>query len=170
MSHRVESMIHAGILALIALALPVAAAIGTSTYTSRVEQTSQISESVRQMDAVVDITPHAKDAVLGMVSVPVHWTLDDRSHSGATMADASVKQGDSVLIWVGPDGEQAAKPPSRTEALPDAIAVAVGCFGLFTAVMLTLWHGAGRFLDHLRWNDWSREWAALAVDRKWNHL
>jgi hypothetical protein len=169
-SHRAESVVRIGLALLIALALPVAAAIGTGAYTTRVEQTDRAAAAAHEVQAVVDTTPKPKDSVLGMVAVTVHWTYRGKQHTGTTMVDAAAKAGDPATIWIGPDGEQTAKPPSRSEAMPDAVAVAVGCYGLFSAFLLAVWHATGRMFARWRCSDWSREWAALAGIRKWNHL
>lgn len=169
-SYRVESVLHAALIVLIALALPVAGAFGTSTYTARVEQSDRIAASVHTVQAVVDADPKPKDSLLGVAPVTVHWGLDGRTHTGVAMVATENKAGDKVPVWIDANGNQAAKPPSRSEALPDAVAIAVGAFGLFTAAMLTVWHVAGRLMDWHRRADWAREWAALAGARKWNHL
>lgn len=169
-SYRVESILHAALIVLIALALPLAGALGTSTYTARVDQSDRIAASEHTVAAVLDADPKPKDSLLGVAPVTVHWTLDGRTYTGVAMVAVETKAGDKVSVWVGANGNQVAKPPSRSEALPDAVAIAVGAYGLFAAFMLTLWHLASRLLDWRRRTDWAHEWAALADARKWNHL
>jgi hypothetical protein len=169
-SYRVESLLHIVAVLLIALAVPVAATLATSTYTARVQQADRAAAAVHQVRATLDETPNPRDIIYGVAAVRVHWSYNGTTHSGETIADAKAKAGDPAQVWVNDKGEQAPKPPTHAQALPDAIALGIGSFGLFTALVLTLWHLLGWFLDRRRCAHWSRQWAALAGERKWNHL
>jgi len=168
-SYRVESVLHCGAIVLIALAVPIAAALGTTNYTVHVHQSDLAGAAFHSVRATLDADVDPGDMVSGVMTVPSHWNYADKTHSGAAIVDANAKAGDHLSIWVDNNGNQTAHPPTHSEALPDAIALSFGVFGLFTAFILMLWHGLGWWLERRRRATWSREWAALEGEPKWNH-
>lgn len=168
-SYRVESALHVGAILLILLAIPVAAILGTHTYSARIQQCDRVAASIHSVTATLtsDADPH--DMVYGVMTAKTGWTYAGRPHAGDAIVTAKARAGDHISVWVNDAGDQTSKPPTHAQALPDAIALAFGVFGLFTAVILAVWHLIGWWLESRRRAGWSREWAALENVPKWNH-
>jgi hypothetical protein len=168
-SYRVESVLHAGAVILILLAIPVAATLGAQTYAARLQQCDRVAATIHPAQATLDSDANPRDMVYGVVTVKAHWSYAGHDHTGDTVVTSRAKAGDHISIWVDNAGDQTATPPTHAQALPDAIALAVGVYGLFTACVLAVWHLVGWWLEARRRADWSREWAALEDTPKWNH-
>jgi hypothetical protein len=168
-SYRVESVLHAGAVILILLAIPVAVTLGAQTYTSRIQQCDRVAASIHATQAVLDSDANPRDMVYGVMTVKAHWRYAGRDHSGETIVTARAKAGEHIPIWVNNAGDQTSRPPTHAQALPDAVAFAVGVYGLFAAFVLAVWHLVGWRLELRRCAGWSREWAALENVPKWNH-
>lgn len=168
-SYRVESVLHAGAIILIMLAIPVVAVLGAQTYTARVQLCDRVAASTHSVQATLDSDANPRDMVYGIMTVNSHWTYAGRAHTGDTIVTAQAKTGDKVSIWVNGVGEQTSRPPTHAQALPDAVALAIGVYGLFAAFILAAWHLIGWWLESRRRAEWSREWSALENVPKWNY-
>jgi hypothetical protein len=147
------------------LALPVAAAIGTSVYD---KQTRLYAEEAEHRHAVtatalengtVDVGPGPEDVSF---FVRASWTDAGSDHVDVVEWADKATIGDQADIWVDDATGEPADPPSPpSAAVSDAVGVA---FSVWFAVMATAVGGAyliGEFLAHRTYIQWDRELQSL---------
>ncbi|MBB1245333.1 hypothetical protein GL263_17410 [Streptomyces durbertensis] len=92
---------------------------------------------------------------------------DGNERAGVAHVRADARAGETVDIWVGPDGRVTDRPAPATSA-PLAGAVAGGAAaGAATAAALAAAYALRRTCDRHRDHLWETEWAA--VEPKWSH-
>ena len=142
-SDRWESMLHLLVVVLLLLAIPVAAAVGTETYTRSADRIRATNASEIATQATV-LTPPKETRPAGptqsaLYESQIQWQRDGNLVNGTIEVPRDTKVGATVSLWRGSDGRPA-DPPRRTEtAVWDGVgtgfALLVGAgFGVFALV------------------------------------
>lgn len=163
-SDRTEAWVSALAVLIIAIAAPVAGAIGTSVYDAQAHLSAEEGKSRQRVVAIA----------LGETSVVVlpadvefdvraTWSVAGREHDEIVVWPDEAKAGDQETIWVDDQGQQVTPPSPRSRAVGDAVGVALSLWLGAIAV------GAGgvsmtrRRLDRGRYSRWEHEINALIL-------
>ena len=166
LSDRVESIATVFAILIAVLAIPVAAAIGTTVHERRSAAHAEYVASIHQTEAtaVVDGRPIAAEHYRVIFSTQLRWNAAGRNHSATVDWPQRVRAGDHVMLWVNEFGELTDAPESVDHAARDGIAMAAVLWftviGLSAAALQLLrWR-----LDVVRFARWDRALDALADD------
>ncbi|GAA0247888.1 hypothetical protein GCM10010492_54550 [Saccharothrix mutabilis subsp. mutabilis] len=150
------------------LGLPVAAALGSETYTaqaalSRAQQaTRHRTDAVLLADAPSTAVETGPGTGVGKSPVPAQWTLPDgRVRRGEVEVDNDLVTGTTVRIWVDAGGAPVAEPLTAEAALISAVVVAVASWlalGGGMALLVVLFRSAHQ---RVRLRRWGRDWAEV---------
>lgn len=165
-SDRVESIATVLVILIAVIALPVAAAVGTSAYERMSMADAEYAASIHQTEASVVGAGRPEVAEIYEVeySTPVQWNAGGRSHAATVEWTEQVRVGDHIMVWVNDDGDLAPAPAPVDQAARYAIATAIVLWsagvGLSAGVLCLLrWR-----LDVRRFANWERELETLADD------
>ena len=158
-SDRIWSSLVIAAVAIGTLAIPVAAAVGTSVYASgraRIEQQQHVDS---QWSGTVspDPVPGTKD--MGAARKVVAWTMNGTARTEPLVAHFSARPGNTIAVWTNATGDQVPPPPQTSSTAVDGIAAAIT---LYCASVLAV-HGiltAARTL--ISWRNgraWDAEWS-----------
>ncbi|MTE14301.1 Rv1733c family protein [Nocardia aurantiaca] len=159
-SDRFESVLHLLMVVLMLFAVPVAAAVGTATYTRSADRISTENAQKTTVHATVLTEPKetqpAGPAQPARFESQVQWQRDGSVANAAIEVRPDTKSGSTVQIWLGPDGIPT-DPPQQPE-------MAVWN-GIGTGVALELGAGAGALallwcVTHLLHRLHDRRWEA----------
>jgi hypothetical protein len=109
----------------------------------------------------------AADGTRSAPRTPARWTgPDGAGHTGMIFAEAGVRRGSAVPLWVDEHGIAVA-PPERTNAPTDAVMAALlAAGGVVTGLAglrrIVVWR-----LNRRRLRAWQEEW--LVVGPRWSH-
>ncbi|MEC3918705.1 Rv1733c family protein [Nocardia sp. CDC160] len=165
-SDRWESVIRALIVVVLVFMVPVAGAIGTTTYTRTAEQIKADNAAKVRVSAtaVADATraPSSSPYHDGGYQASVRWVRAGAEATGTVAVEADTKSGASVPVWLGPDGKPTGAPDSPDAAVFNGIGIGLMVLLLSgtTAVML-LW-GMELALGGVRNLRWESEWRRIA--------
>ncbi|MDI9894336.1 hypothetical protein QM797_06310 [Rhodococcus sp. IEGM 1381] len=152
-----------GVAALLLL-IPVAATIGSVTYSDLSLRSQQQRAQYVLVDArVIDATRSARSDTDGVTTVAgtatVQWSAPDGSlRSGATDVPSAVRIGATTPIWRDADGNLVRAPDTAAGAVVNGAATAVfvwflGAVVIGGLVLLTTLAG-----DRSRMRHWDRDW------------
>lgn len=143
--------------------LPVAGVVGLSVYESRTRVLSEQAQTRQLVTAVVvsDNALHQEMSDPRTVTVPARWFAGGIQHAGDVTAPRGVKAGDSVDIWVDPEGNHVGLP-FRTP-LDEAAAAALSTWLSVSAVTAIFLAGNWALVRRLR--DARREGPVIANRR-----
>lgn len=171
---RVESALLLVAILIVLLAVPVAAVLGSETYSKQREAIATESATRHQATAVLlaeapgDIVSPRGIPVRGRAAVEATWRLPDGSSvTGVVSAERGTTAGSTVGIWLDENGVPVSVPRSVDAAVWNAVTVAVlawlaavaVCAGAFWLIRLAL--------DRRRYARWERDWTR--VDTDWSH-
>lgn len=172
-SDRIEAAMWIVALLVALLALPVAGAIGSQTYTDMADQAQRQRAERHQITATLTedaaVSPAAGRGSPGNPPVAVHatWTTDTGTRSGTVVAPPGARRGTTVPVWVDGRGAVVTAPITEADAVGGAVATAIALWvsvlGLLLAVLTSLHAVLGRG----RAAAWQREW--LRVEPRWRH-
>ncbi|MET8428512.1 hypothetical protein [Nocardia sp. NPDC004860] len=149
-SDRWESVLHVLVVVLLLLAVPVAAAVGTETYTRSAAHISVANASKTTVHATVLTAPKevqpAGPVQPARFESQVQWQRDGNLATGTIEIRRDTKAGDTVQLWVGPDGLVTDPPRQPEMAMWDGVGTGVallmgagfGVFALFWCVTQAL--------------------------------
>jgi len=165
-SDRIEALAVVLTVAVVLLLVPIAAAVGTASYTQLTERSHHAITGGRQVPAiVVDNDPEdmsVRDPLSENASrigpMIARWDVEGTEHTGLVDLGTRVEAGETVRIWVDEAGDYMSAPRTGSEnaiaALGTALAVlilgVVGC----TLTLLGL-HGV---MNRHRMARWQQEW------------
>jgi hypothetical protein len=165
-SDRVESIATVLVILIAVIALPVAAAVGTSAYGRMSMADVEYAASIHQTEASVVGVGRPEVAAIYEVeySTSVQWNAGGRSHAATVEWTERVRAGDHIMVWVNDDGDLAQAPAPVDQAARYSIATAIvlwsAVVGLSAgALCLLRWR-----LDVGRLANWERELETLADD------
>lgn len=165
-SDRVESIATVCTLLIVILAVPVAAAFGTTVHDRRSLIDAEYLASIHQTQATVvgDATPESGPQYTVFYSTPVQWYSGGHSRTATIDWRDRVRVGDQIALWVNESGEFASTPAPPDQAARDGITVAIVLWMIIIgAASGVLWLLRWR-LDAARLASWDRELDALADD------
>lgn len=163
-SDRVESAVRLLSAVAIAAAVPLAGAAGTNGYTTAATEIQRTNATKTAVTATVSAEPENTTTVdyygnsTERYQARVQWSRDDRTDGATVTIERRVARGDTVSIWLGPDGRPAAAPTPPSEAAVRGIGAGIWmlvevCGGAAGLTGVTHWI-VGR--HHSR--AWAREW------------
>ncbi|WP_409332740.1 Rv1733c family protein [Trujillonella humicola] len=160
---RVEALSRAAAVVLVLLSLPVALAVGTVTAADLRDRAAEQTATRVQVPAV--LTEDAEeDAGSAASRVPTDATWqgpDGAERRGAVPATVGARAGESVRIWVGPDGEVTRRPLSPGMATTEGVLAGVLVALLSATVVVSLHVAVCWELDRRRDRRWTAEWARV---------
>lgn len=124
---RVEALILALAVVVSLLAVPIAAAAGTTVYDARRDHYTEQAATRSSVVATVTEVPTFRDGPpIGATTVQARWSVGGSEHTGAIAAPATAKVGDPAQMWVdNTTGAWAPAPASTTRAAAEAMTVAL---------------------------------------------
>jgi len=160
---RAEAALTWSMFAVLVLALPILAVIGSVLWSDLEARATAVAASSTAVDAVL-----TKDATYDMVSAgtavtgvsaEATWTGRDAvAVSGRIDALPGARAGDRVVIWLDPAGQVVDAPPTTTDAAIQAVLTVVGGWVLLVLLLTAVWWMGRRRLDRRRWRAWAKEW------------
>lgn len=150
-----RSVLLAVVLAL--LAIPVAAAVGTSVHDARAKFYAEQAASRHTVTATAmeDTTTVVRpDAV--SFDVRARWNAAGANHIDTISWPKRAKAGDQEAIWVDAHGRQADDPAAPGRAGLDAIGAAVSLWLVVVAALVTFTYALRSRLDRARFAAWDR--------------
>lgn len=167
-SDRLWSSLVISAVAIGALAVPVAAAVGTSVYASGRARIEQQHNVYSQWSGTVSATPGVSvDGIFGAKATTgsrkdVTWTMNGISRTEPMTAHFDARPGETITVWTDEAGDQVPPPPQTSIAAVDGIAAAIT---LYSATILSTHVTLSAAGSLIRWyNDraWEKEWLSKA--------
>ncbi|GAB1516705.1 Rv1733c family protein [Actinophytocola sp. KF-1] len=163
----------AAVLLFVVLALvlvPVMLTLGSVTHSTLAERAGEQAATRHETVAILTedapVTSVGQGEGVGTTSkVAARWLLPDGStRTGQVDAEAGVKAGTEVRIWLDESGAPVDAPMTPLDAVVAGVLVAVSGWlavaGLFALVCWGLHH----VLDRCRYRDWDTGWARVEPD------
>ncbi|MDI9927201.1 MULTISPECIES: hypothetical protein [Rhodococcus] len=168
---RIERAAFAVGIAVLLLLIPVAATIGSVTYSDlslRAQQ--QRAEYVRVDARVVDSVRTERSETDGAVpasgTATVQWSAPDGSiRSGSAQVPSAVQIGETTPIWRDADGNRVRAPETAAGAVVNGTATAVFVWFLGAVVVGGLVYLTTRAGERSRMRQWDRDWQHFLQDR-----
>nr|WP_094273859.1 hypothetical protein [Rhodococcus sp. OK302] len=171
-SDRFLSSLVIAAVAIVALAVPVSATMGTSTYTSdraRIEQeystyqewngtVVQSNGTTPSAPPVVPAAPEIAANDVGGAKKAVTWTMNGTSRTEPLIAHFGAQVGDTITVWTNGKGDQVQPPPETSIAAVDGVAVAIVLWGAVTLTMYLMVAVARNLIALHNHRMWDLEW------------
>lgn len=164
-SDRWEALLRLLAVALMLLAVPVAAAVGTATYTSSGERIS--AENAAKTEVLATVLTEPKQTVAAGPAQAAHfeaqiqWKRDGDVGKGTIEVRRDTKVGSTVQTWLGPDGLPGNPPQAPGSAVINGIGTGIALLvGVGFALLALLWCVA-RLLERLHSVRWETELRGL---------
>ncbi|HEY5857345.1 MAG TPA: hypothetical protein VIW24_25780 [Aldersonia sp.] len=167
---RFESVVVLFAVVLALLMVPIAGAVGTATY-DRLDLATQAAQARHPVVAVLveNAGPSEKPTrgVPKHFRAPARWWVNGVEHTGDVDTGPRATAGQTVAVWIGPDGQQASPPRSgaanAAEAAATALVVWVAVTSGCAAVLLAFdWLATKRRLAR-----WDRKWERVGQSPGW---
>ncbi|WP_458685609.1 Rv1733c family protein [Nocardia tengchongensis] len=164
-SDRWEALLRLLAVALMLLAVPVAAAVGTATYSSSAERISVENAAKTEVQATVLTEPKqtvaAGPAQAAHFEARIQWKRGGDLGTGTIEVRRDTKVGATVQAWLGPDGLPGDPPQKPGSAVTNGIGTGVALLVGVGFVLLALLWCAGRALERLHAVRWESELRGL---------
>jgi hypothetical protein len=171
-SDRLESAAVLLVVVCVLLLIPVAAAVGTATYTRLGDQARTDRETGHQVPAVL-----LEDSWVGLSETnlspeesflaPAEWIVDGTSHTGEVPTEAGAKSGQTVGVWTDPRGNLVDVPKTGAENAYTAVGVALGVWISSAAICFGILFGIFWAARKYQMSQWGREWRDLGTTPGW---
>jgi hypothetical protein len=153
-----------------ALAIPLAAALGSSSYADQTAAAVQENASRHRVIATVLANSSAPivisegGGVLNDTStVPARWALAGGAvRTGIISVPSGSHAGAALPIWVTDAGDQAPEPITHADAVTAGVLTGLFTWLGATSLLAAVFWGGRLILDRRRADYWDREWAAVA--------
>lgn len=152
------------ILVIVALcAVPVAGAVGTAVYDSRVHTFAAQRQRVHPIEA----TATGDSTIIPSIyqsrfETRVDWQVDGRHHTDVIRTPLEMKAGEHTTVWVDATGARSVPPLSDNDAVTEAVAVALTSWALVAGACAAMMALLSWRLDRARYAAWDRELEDLA--------
>ncbi|BCI54041.1 membrane protein [Mycolicibacterium litorale] len=160
---RVEASVVALAVVVAILAVPIAAAIGTAVHDSRSDHYAGQAQTRRSVTATIthvpDIPPFSRT---GTIAAPVEWWNDGTRHTGTAQVRATAAQGDTVELWVDPDGTREFPPAPTSRAAVEGVTAAVAVWVSVAAGVAILATLVQLACDRIRFTGWQHDLDSVA--------
>lgn len=165
-SDRVQTWLRLGVCALFIGGLVVAGIVGHTSYRRGLAAEQRAEQSHQVTARVVSVVSWASDQAGGYVpaSTRVVWRdAAGRRHAEDVVAQAYA--GESVRLWVDPDGRASPTRHTRTGTLVGAVVSGLSVATIVAAGLFSAYLAAILLIDRRREATWDREW--LVVEPGW---
>lgn len=165
-SDRWEALGRLLVVALFLLAIPVAAAIGTATYSGSAERISAENAAKTEVLATVLTEPKQTAAAAGPAlaahyEAQIQWKHDGSLGKGTVEVRRDTKIGSTVQTWLGADGRPGTPPRQPGSAVLDGIGTGLALLiGVGFALLAMLWC-LTQLLERLHGMRWEAELRGL---------
>ena len=155
---RIEAWASALAVLIIALATPVAGAVGTSVHGARAQHYADEAKGRHQVVAIA-MDDAAAVTLPGRVEFKVRaiWNGAGRAHDEVIEWPGQAKSGERTAIWVDNQGGHAKPPPPPGSAASDAVGVALSVWLAVIATVVGAVSMIRRRLNRGRYIQWERE-------------
>lgn len=162
-SDRLESFAVALAAIAVLVAVPFAAAFGTSVKEARslTYARQEVSRHQITASAIADARLHAQ-LNRETFDVKARWFAADGIHVGTVSVPDVVRAGDRFDIWIDANGNFAEAPTPPSRAAAEAVGWAALSWIAVAAVAAAGVHALRRRLDRARYADWDRDLNSLA--------
>ncbi|MCJ0903325.1 hypothetical protein [Rhodococcus sp. ARC_M6] len=165
-SDRLLSALIIAAIAVVALAIPVSATIGTSVYSSDRARIEQEHSTYQEWNGTVVSTPPAPPATpdikaikdVGPAPKAVTWTMNGAPRTEPLIAHYGAKIGDTITVWTNDNGDQVQPPTETSIAAVDGVAAAVVLCGAITLAMHLMVAVARNLIGRHNARMWDAEW------------
>lgn len=163
-SDRWESALWLLVTAVVLVAIPLAGAVGTASYSAAGERLREERARLTSVTATVRETP-SRSVTIGPRGYAVErhtarvaWSEAGRGGTAVVDTPASASAGDSLVIWLSGDGRPVSAPAGPSAAVSAGISAGVVMLSATVGGALAIAWGAGRLLQSRRRAAWAREW------------
>ncbi|OBC10725.1 hypothetical protein A5784_04625 [Mycobacterium sp. 852013-50091_SCH5140682] len=168
-SDRIEAAVGFLVLVLVLLAMPIAGALGTTAYDTRVHEYAAQRLATHRVDAVTtDASSPSKMRYQEGFATPVQWQFAGKHHTDTVRTPVRLTPGDHKSVWVDGAGNRTVAPPTDRDAAIDAASIAVVSWlavaGAGAAVLVVVHSRVNR----RRYAGWDRELEDLADNGRTN--
>lgn len=140
------------------LAAPIAAAVGTAVHDARSHIYAEQAQTRHSITAtIIDDYAAQRDSPTNAITVRGRWSAAGVEHTGAIKVRATVKTGDTAVIWVDNDGLPAETPTSTFRAATDAVTAAVAIWLTVAAAAAALFAVTRVVADRVRDTGWQHD-------------
>jgi hypothetical protein len=158
-SDRIEAAVRILAVVVAVVAVPIAAAVGTSVHDARARLYAEEAQSRHQVVATATddgaIVPEGKTIVF---VADTAWSDGGKTHSGVVeWSGRQAEVGDHQTIWVNNEGEFVGPPPPSSRADAEGVTAALAVWVGVAGTLATLAYVVRRRLDHWRYAEWDRE-------------
>lgn len=165
---RIQALVWMFAITVVLLAVPLAGAAGTASYTDAVARIRV--ENAAKAAAMATVTAKPERTVIatrqhGLTSeryeAAVRWSHDGKSGTAVVEVPSGSALGAEVPIWLGPDGQPTTAPKRSSAAVGEGVSAGLALLaGVWGGALLLAW-GVGRLLDTRRAASWDREWRRI---------
>lgn len=166
-SDRIETAVRLCAVVIALVAVPLAGAIGTATYSSAALRIQTENLAKTAVPAVISEQPTVivtgeRFTANDRAEAPVRWERDGRVHISTVAVPETAEPGDTVDVWTGPDGRPTTPPLDSAAAASTGISTGLSLLiGIWCATAGLVWL-TGQLLTRHRHAGWDREWRAMA--------
>lgn len=143
------------------LVVPTALAVASVVAADAGAQAARQAAERQQVPGVLleDAAVLSSAATSPLATARTAWTAPDGTpHEGTVPVPVGAREGETVRIWIGPDGERADRPLERGGVV--VVTLTAGSLTLLLGLALAAVTHAGvcTLLDRARQRSWTREW------------
>lgn len=166
-SDRFETAVWLCAVVVALIAVPLAGAVGTASYSAAALRIQSDNSTKVAVPAVVSARPAVvvtgdHPTATDRYQAAVRWERDGRAHTATITVPESAQPGDTVDVWVGPDGGPAAPPLDSTAAASSGVSAGIGLLiGIWSVIWGLVWL-LRRLLTRRRHATWEREWRSMS--------
>ncbi|WP_024803608.1 hypothetical protein [Nocardia sp. BMG51109] len=162
-SDRLEGAFRVFAVLMALAAIPVSAAIGTARYTDavleiRAENAAKVEVAATISDDPVRVPAAADGAHESRFEATAQWARDGRADHAQVEVSRTGKRGDTISVWLGPDGRPTTPPLADGAAAWRGIGLALGVLVDVWVVDLAVVWLVAWLLGRRRAGEWAREW------------
>lgn len=158
---RIEALVKLVALVVALVTIPVAAVAGAMTYGAHDHLYAQ--EARERHTVMATVTDFGSDS-RGATVLQGKWPVAAGERTGRLEVAHAAKVGDRTQMWVDKDGNPAASPTPKWQALADALAATVSALLLVAVGMTSLVVAMSSRIDQVRDAQWEREMTCLKED------
>ncbi|WP_127950715.1 Rv1733c family protein [Rhodococcus xishaensis] len=169
-SDRLESLSILFVALVLAMLVPLAGAVGTSTYSGLSDASRQVSQTNRQVPAVLlGDAPSPQARGTGMYDrARAEWSVDGTPRTGLIHVDGEIQVGRTVDIWIDPEGNYTEAPSTGAENAFGAVGAALMFWAFGSAGCVLVLLAVHSLANRYRLRCWQREWDTVGQTRGWS--
>ncbi|GAB0102714.1 hypothetical protein JMUB6875_16840 [Nocardia sp. JMUB6875] len=165
-SDRFEALLRTFVVAGLLFMVPVAGAIGSTTYTGSAERirTDNAAKVQVPATAVTDAArvPSSSPYHSAGYQATVRWTREGAASTSVIDVDPATKSGAVVQIWVGPNGKPTRPPDQADTAVLDGVGLGLMVLLLSGTTAIALLWAVELLLNSVHNRQWETEWRRVS--------